>query len=100
MLEIYIWEHNMNIFTTYYTDLFHMLARRREDAKGMCGSCCFHLLKKKEMETRRPKAEMHKCSMVEMQQLHRKISAAFTIRFPLPRQGRTVIPLVGFVKEL
>lgn len=68
MLEIYIWEHYMNIFTTYYTDLFHMLARRREDAKGRCGSCCFHLLKKKkEMETIRPKAEMHKCSMVEMQ---------------------------------
>lgn len=44
-LGICISERSTHRFRTYDTDLFHML--EREDARGMCGSCHFHLSKTK-----------------------------------------------------
>lgn len=44
-----------------------------------------------------PKAEMHKCSMEEMQPVHSEISAAFASGLHLPQQG--CHPCMGYVKE-
>lgn len=66
-----------NIFRTCYTDLFHMLAWRREDASGMCGGYPSHLLKK-EMEAMMPTA---RCARAVWWQRSRSVARSL---WPLP----------------
>lgn len=58
-MQICTSECYVHIFRTYYADLFHMLAWRGEDAKGMCGSYRFPFVKNRKRR-HHAKRKMHK----------------------------------------